>query len=106
MLTVASSLGGNYSLTVDTQGMGTGGGAGLYPGNHAGIPLREGGRLPLGPLPGHRRGAGNRARRFERDDEADVLSVTDEKITTRPSSPHLRTAYTTDSYMLTRLIIR
>lgn len=26
MLTVASSLGGNYSLTVDTQGMGTGGG--------------------------------------------------------------------------------
>lgn len=24
---------------------------------------------------------GNRARRFERDDEADVLSVTDEKIT-------------------------
>lgn len=34
------------------------GGTGLHPGNHAGIPLREGSRLPVGPLPGHRRGAG------------------------------------------------
>ena len=34
------------------------GGTGLYPGNHSGILLREGSRFPMGPLPGHRRGAG------------------------------------------------